>query len=185
MNQELSKVLIKDIDRYIKKHLIAEKEKRSLFQPKIYNLLRFEEEDNLEEAEVSDFSIPLIDAEIAGVPCFADLDESFMTSLFRMIDDKGLSEVDIYKKANIDRRHFSKMRSNPAYVPRKRTVVALAIALELDLDLTKDLLAKAGYALSRSMKFDVIIEYFIIHKKYDIHEINAMLMHYDQALLGS
>jgi len=114
-----------------------------------------------------------------------NLDASFMDTILSLIDEKGMKDSEVYKKANIDRRLFSKMRSDRAYVPSFRTAIALALALELDLDQTGSLLRKAGYSLSRSKEFDVIIEYFISNGKYNIFEINEVLYHYDQSLLGA
>ncbi|MBQ6438602.1 MAG: macro domain-containing protein [Mogibacterium sp.] len=112
------------------------------------------------------------------------LDKTFQQYLFMLIDRRGLSDPDVYKKANIDRKHFSKIRSNVDYSPSKKTALALAIALELSLDETRDLLARAGLALSPSLVSDKIIEYCIETSNYDIYEINCILFKYEQPTLG-
>ena len=114
-----------------------------------------------------------------------ELDSSFSETLLKLIDQKDLRDVDVYKRANISKAHFSKIRTHKDYRPTKTTVLAFCISLKLNLSETRDLLEKAGFSLSNSSKGDIIVRYFIENKRYDIYEVNEVLFEYDQQLLGS
>ena len=147
-----------------------------------------EEADSLEDLALEDLST----LEASVLLDSSDVEErlknkgaTFQESLFRIIDKKGLKDSDVYKKANIDRRLFSKIKSNVDYKPSKPTALAFAIALELNLDETLDLLGRAGMTLSRSSEFDIIMEYCIDNHITNIIDINCILFEYDQPLLGA
>lgn len=110
--------------------------------------------------------------------------ENYQECLFRLIDERGLTDAEVYKRANIDRRLFSKIRSNPEYHPKKQTAIALAMALELNMDETIDLIGRAGIALSDASLFDLIIQYCIENRIYDLFTVNSILFDNDQILLG-
>ena len=114
-----------------------------------------------------------------------DLEDSFAEALFHYIDARGMTDPEVYKRANLDRKLFSKIRKNKAYQPSKNTAIALAIALKLNLEETKEFIAKAGYALTHTSRADIIVEYFITRKEYDIFKLNEVLFEFDQPLLGS
>lgn len=114
-----------------------------------------------------------------------NMDETFSQMLLRLIDERKLKDSVVYRKANIDRRHFSKIRNNVNYIPTKRTVFSFVIALELSLDETKDLMNKAGYSVSNSSKFDIIVSYFLENGIYDIFKINEVLFAYEEPVLGA
>ncbi len=125
---------------------------------------------------------------MAAAPSLPDFlkqaDAGFTETLLKLIDKTGKKDSEIYKKANLSKQHFSKIRNKPDYKPNKQTAIALALALELNLEQTKDLIGRAGYALTNSSKFDLIIRYFIEQGNYNVVEINIALYEFDQSLLG-
>lgn len=173
----LSKQLFSSIEKFIDDNYVEE-------QALLYRRTsaRYQPKDDERIEIVSNLSVGSSARSLDDI--ISEQDESFSESLFRLIDQRKLKDSDVYKKANIDRRLFSKIR-NSDYHPSKNTCMALAIALELNLDQMKDLLAKAGYTLSKSQKADLIIEFHVINKKYDILQINEALFTFKQPILGA
>lgn len=211
MKQELKKDIDSYIEKYYvpeNDDIRMDKEIKSIFQ-KItdFRLKRAEAKkcedsediDNslciLDECEIEDFDVESMQKTkvydtMSGAlttnrkidDLMKQMDETFSQKLLRMITERGMTDSEAYTKAYVDRRHFSKIRNDEFYSPNKKTVLAFAIALELSLDEAKDLLACAGFALSRSSKVDIIVAYFLQNKIYDMFEINEILYEYGQPI---
>ena len=178
---EISSKLFSDIeayidDVYVEEHLDYPRESlRSRLQSKYLRQAQMYEE--LDECCAAPMAPTVSEA------CLDDMlnqiDESFAEMLIRKIDESQITDAECYKRANVDRRLFNKIKNNPAYKPSKQTVLAFAIALELSLEETKDMLMKAGFALSHSNKADIVVEYCIMTGNYNIIEINQVLFKLD------
>ena len=185
---EFSKKLFADISEFIGDEYVSERENRPSNEP------RFGRTGHPKCADMPEMSVcaarPAAMADCADGQSLEEymksMDKSFAYKLFDLIDKRGMTDIECYKKANVDRKTFSKIKSNPkTYKPSKQTAVAFAIALKLTLEETQDLLASAGMTLSDSFKFDMIIRYFIRNGIYDVFEINEALFEFEQVLLGA
>ena len=193
---KLSEKLFHNIASYIDDHYVDLWEESTYGGTKEYrqqSIRRRRDRDLFRKNSVCEDAAPCapMSMPIAAKPKPASLkellnqaDAGFTETLLKLIDKTGKKDSEIYKKANLSKQHFSKIRNNPDYKPTKQTAIALALALELDLEQTKDLIGRAGYALSNSSKFDLIIRYFIEQKNYNVVEINIALYEFDQSLLG-
>ena len=176
--QTLTKIHTKEIQKYIDENYVQEMKEKS-YNKRRSQLLHQEEHFHSYVEEVIELSAPQLKQEFQ----FDQLEDTFTEKLFSLIVEKNLSDVEVYKKANLSRKHFSKIRSNIHYQPSKQTAIALAIALELTLQETLDLLKCAGYTLSNSKKFDVIIKHFIEKRNYSIFDINETLFEFGEQIL--
>lgn len=186
-NEMMIYLVIFDIDAFKISEKIFQSIKSYIDENYISKHLMLEESRVIEEYEYENIKyneIIIIDKKRSLEDVVSQLQETFSEMLLRLIDEKGKTDVEIYKRANIDRKLFSKIRGDKFYKPRKSTVLAFAIALELNIDETNDLLNKAGYTLSHSFIFDIIVEYFIKEGIYNIFEINEALFAFEQPLLG-
>ena len=195
---QLSGQLVGEIDSFIDANYIRQKRRteysrrpfsRSRIESNItYDLEVYEECSRYTEAEESEtellMSIPMPDGAMSLEEELENIGMSFHDKLFELIGKSGMDNKDVWKRANLDRKHFSKIQCDEKYHPKKKTVMALCIALELDLEQAKDLLARADWAFSPSSKVDLIVQKAIIDKQYDIYQLNLVLFQYTNEILG-
>lgn len=186
----LSKELFDDVKEYIDKHLVREIKALDSYATNTLfgRVANRRSATRRKETELEDRIFYSETAQKTVSRSLDDLikeiDAGFAETLFRYIDEKGLTDPEVYKAANLDRKLFSKIRKNKSYKPSKNTALALAVALKLNLDETKDFIGKAGYALTHCNKADIIVEYFITKEDYDIFKINEVLFTFDEPILG-
>ena len=182
----LSEKLFRDVASYIDENYVAEQDRFGTEPLSARNRgeMDFAESCVLREEPVFCSMAAPEQAALSLDELLEQTDAGFSETLLKLIDKTGKKDSEIYKKAMISKQHFSKIRNNPDYRPTKPTAIALALALELDLEATRDLIGRAGYALTRSSKFDLIIQFFIERGIYNIVEINCVLFDHDQSLLG-
>ena len=191
MAYRLSEKLFQNVASYIDQHYVEEWEK-TIYGAKgntsRQRMVRQQDRNLYREYACEEQMTPCAPMAKPKKASLADMlkkaDAGFTETLLKLIDKTGKKDSEIYKKANISKQHFSKIRNNPQYQPTKATALALAIALELDLEKTKDLIGRAGYALTNSSKFDLIVSYFIEQGNYNVVEINIALYEFDQSLIG-
>jgi len=182
---QLSHQLYKNIQEYIDENYVNERKekRRNLKSEEILDIIVH---SNIQmDPDIDSFKASPSPSKKRLEDVIFQLEDTFSERVLRLIDEKGYTDVETYRRANIDRRLFSKIRSNPKYQPKKKTAIALAIALKLNLDETLDLLATAGFTLSKSNLFDVIIQFFIESGNYNIFEINQVLFEYGEETLGA
>ena len=174
---QISKKLFDDIQEYIDDNYCYEIEERRYYSCEISEDYSFDMGDSCDGSVEAFPSMSLEDM-------LSEIDDTFAVTLLKLIDLKGITDVACYKKANVSKQTWYKIMNEKNYKPSKNTVIAFAIALELTLEETKNLLATVGFTLSKSNKFDIIIEYFLINGEYDIFTINETLFKFDQVCLG-
>ena len=189
---KLSEKLVHNVACYIDENYVEE------YEQEIYGGVNEERRrDRYQMRRIMEMQSDCMMAPCASEPCakasvgmslgdfIKEKDAGFTETLLSLIKKKGLKNATVYKKANISKQHFSKIINDPNAKPSKQTAIALALALELDVEATKDLIGRAGYALTKSSTFDLIIRYFIEHKQFNVIEINIALYEFDQSLLGA
>ena len=188
---QLSEKLFHSVASYIDQHFVDAYEKtlydvsNKILQSRCRRRQRETDMEIFDRSICCEEMLPCSSAPISLEDHLAQLDAGFSETLLKLIDESGHKDSTIYKKALLSKQHFSKIRSNPNYRPTKQTAIALALALELNVAQTNDLIGRAGYTLTKSSKFDLIIQYFIEQKMYNVVEINTVLYKFDQSLLGA